>query len=37
MNLNLKSSVVDPELLPVSGSGTIVPDLDPAKYERADK
>ena len=29
------SSVVDPELLPGSGSGIIV--LDPAKHERADK
>ena len=26
---------MDPELLP--GSGIIVPDPDPAKYERADK
>ena len=29
------TSVADPELLP--GSGTIVPDTDPAKNERADK
>ena len=28
---------MDPELLPGSGSGIIVPDTDPAKYERADK
>ena len=28
---------MDPELLPGSGSGIIVPDPDPAKYERADK
>ena len=27
----------DPELLPESGSGTIVPDPDPANNERADK
>ena len=31
-NYNVLISVVDPELLPVSGSGIIVP--DPAKYER---
>ena len=28
---------MDPELLPGSGSGIIVPDPDPAKHERADK
>ena len=28
---------MDPELLPGSGSGIIVLDPDPAKYERADK
>ena len=28
---------MDSELLPGSGSGIIVPDPDPAKYERADK
>ena len=28
---------MDPELLPGFGSGIIVPDQDPAKYERADK
>ena len=28
---------MDPELLPGSGFGIIVPDPDPAKYERADK
>ena len=28
---------IDPELLPGSGSGIIVPDPDPAKNERADK
>ena len=28
---------MDPELLLGSGSGIIVPDLDPAKYERANK
>ena len=28
---------MDPALLPGSGSGIIVPDLDPAKNERADK
>ena len=28
---------MDPELLPGSGSGIIVPDSDPAKSERADK
>ena len=28
---------MDPELLPRSGSGMIVPDPDPAKYERADQ
>ena len=32
-----KTSVVDPDLLPGSVSGNIVPDPDPAKYERADK
>ena len=30
-------SVVDPELLPGSGSGIKVPDPDPAKSERAYK
>ena len=28
---------MDPELLPGSGSGIIVPDPEPAKHERADK
>ena len=28
---------MDPELLPGSGSGIIVPDSDPANYKRADK
>ena len=28
---------IDPEFLPGSGSGIIVLDQDPAKYERADK
>ena len=28
---------MDPELLPETGSGIIVPDPDPAKNERADK
>ena len=28
---------MDPKLLTGSGSEIIVPDLDPAKYERADK
>ena len=31
------SSVVDPELLPGSGSGIIVPDPNPAKSESAYK
>ena len=32
-----KISVMDPELLPASGSGIKVPDPDPAKSERAYK